>query len=80
MMTSSPRLIYWQPATLAVMQAIPTWRQKGLAVCYTIDAGPNVHALCKAGDQAQVEARLRQIAGVQEVLVAYPGSPARLLS
>jgi diphosphomevalonate decarboxylase len=80
MMTSSPRLIYWQPATLSVMQAIQTWRQESLSVCYTIDAGPNVHAICLAGDQEQVEIRLRQIAGVQEVLVAHPGGPAKLLS
>jgi diphosphomevalonate decarboxylase len=80
MITSTPQLIYWQPATIAVMQAIQDWRQEGLAVCYTIDAGPNVHAICEAEIQEQVEARLRQIAGVKDVLIAYPGGPAQLIS
>jgi len=80
MMTSTPQLIYWEPATIAVMKAIQNWRQEGLAVCYTIDAGPNVHAICEAKDQEQVESRLRQIAGVKDILTAYPGGPARLIS
>jgi diphosphomevalonate decarboxylase len=80
MMTSTPQLIYWQPATIAVMQAIQNWRQEGLAVCYTIDAGPNVHAICEVAVQEQVEARLLQIAGVKNVLTAFPGGPARLIS
>ena len=46
MMTSSPPLVYWQPATLAIMHAVSTWRQQGLPACYTNDAGPNVHVLC----------------------------------
>ena len=46
MMTSHPPLFYWQPATLAVMQAVKAARTRGLPVCYTIDAGPNVHVIC----------------------------------
>ncbi|HBX70723.1 MAG TPA: diphosphomevalonate decarboxylase [Chloroflexi bacterium] len=79
MMTSSPRLIYWQPTTLTVMQAVQNWRQEGISVCYTIDAGPNVHVICLTSDVELVAARLRQIAGVQDVLIAYPGGPARLV-
>ena len=80
MMTSRPQLIYWQPATIAVMKAVQAWRAAGLAACYTIDAGPNVHVICERTDQEQVQARLRQIPGVQDVLVAYPGGPVRLAS
>src|SRR3989304_10408185 len=46
MMTSRPPLVYWQPASLAVMRAVPEWRAGGIAACYTLDAGPNVHVLC----------------------------------
>ena len=80
MMTSRPQLLYWQPATIAIMKAVQAWRGEGLATCYTVDAGPNVHVICERGDQEQVEARLRQITGVQDVLVAYPGGPTRLAS
>ena len=78
MMTSSPPLLYWQPATLSVMQAVRAWRTRGLPTCYTIDAGPNVHVICEAGAAAQVSALLGEIPGVSQVLVAPPGGPARL--
>jgi diphosphomevalonate decarboxylase len=79
MMTSEPRLLYWQPATVETMKAVEKWRDEGIAACYTIDAGPNVHVICEQAYQEQVEARLRQIPGVMDVLVASPGGPARLL-
>jgi diphosphomevalonate decarboxylase len=78
MMTSSPPLLYWQPATLSVMQAVRSWRRGGLPVCYTIDAGPNVHVICEAGAAAQVSVQLGEVPGVSQVLVASPGGPARL--
>jgi len=78
MMTSVPNLFYWEPMTLAVMKAVMRWRKSGLPVCYTIDAGPNVHALCLESAARQVGDHLKEIVGVQEVLVARPGGPARL--
>lgn len=78
MMTSTPPLMYWQPESLTIMRAVRAWRAEGLPVCYTLDAGPNVHVLC-AGEQAQaVERRLRELPGVSDVLVARAGGPARL--
>jgi diphosphomevalonate decarboxylase len=79
MMTSQPPLLYWQPATLTVMHAVQEWRTGGLPVFYTIDAGPNVHVLCPAVMSSEVIARLSQMEGVEEVLSAHPGGPARLL-
>jgi diphosphomevalonate decarboxylase len=79
MMTSTPSLLYWQPATLAVMRSVQEWRQSGLPVCYTIDAGPNVHVLCPASVSTQVVESLEGIPGVESVLTSRPGGPARLL-
>jgi diphosphomevalonate decarboxylase len=79
MLTSTPPLIYWQPATVAVMQAVQKWRKEGLAACYTIDAGPNVHVLCPMQHQDELVSRLKHIDGVSEVLIAHPGGPARLV-
>jgi diphosphomevalonate decarboxylase len=79
MMTSTPPLFYWQPATLTVMQEVQAWRASGLNTCYTIDAGPNVHVFCLSTDASLVRARLSQIPGVESVLTARPGGPARLL-
>ena len=78
MLTSNPALIYWQPATLAIIHAVQTWRQQGYPVCYTIDAGPNVHVICEAEAQPHITAMLREIPGVEQVLVASPGGPTYL--
>jgi diphosphomevalonate decarboxylase len=77
MMTSNPRLMYWQPVSLAVMEAVQRWRAEGLPVCFTLDAGPNVHVLCEVAYQQQVESKLSEIPGVLNVLSAAPGGPAR---
>ena len=79
MMTSTPQLMYWQPATLAVIHAVKSWRAEGLEVCYTIDAGPNVHVICPSEIQPQVEEQLVELEGVIEVITAQPGGPARLV-
>lgn len=78
MMTSSPRLIYWKPETIAIMEAVTSWRQQGIPTCYTIDAGPNVHVLCESEYKENIENRLRQIPGVVDVIMANPGQGARL--
>ncbi len=79
MITSSPSLLYWQPGTVAVLQAVTRWRGMGLPACATIDAGPNVHVICTADAASEVVQRLRAIPDVRDVLIASPGGPARLL-
>ncbi len=79
MFTSTPSLIYWAPATIRMMKAVQAWRQGGLPVAFTIDAGPNVHCLCTAEVSNEVEDRLRTVSGVAQVLQAPPGGPARLV-
>ena len=79
MITSSPVLMYWQPATIAVMQAVSEWRRAGLPACTTIDAGPNVHVLCPANAAAEVAQRVSRIAGVKRIVTTHAGGPARLL-
>ncbi|MBI5669913.1 MAG: diphosphomevalonate decarboxylase [Chloroflexi bacterium] len=77
MMTSRPPLFYWLPATLAIMEQVRQWRQDGLSVCYTLDAGPNVHCICVKQDAEQVRQGLAALSGVQEVRVAGVGGPAQ---
>lgn len=78
MMTSRPPLYYWQPPTLAIMDAAREWRASGLPVCFTIDAGPNVHVITLAEYASEVEKRLRAVPGVQNVLVVSAGGGAEL--
>jgi diphosphomevalonate decarboxylase len=80
MLTSNPPIIYWEPITLAIMKSVRRWRAEDLPVCFTIDAGPNVHCLCPAQAAPEVERRLRSNLDVTRILVAGPGGPARLKS
>jgi diphosphomevalonate decarboxylase len=79
MFTSNPPLIYWAPATLQLITEVRAWRQDGLPVAFTIDAGPNVHCLCPAEVAGQVEQRLRAVPGVKHLIRATPGGPSRLV-
>jgi diphosphomevalonate decarboxylase len=80
MMTSSPPLLYWQPATLEIIHSVESWRKSGIPVCYTIDAGPNVHVICPESSNRRVKEMLGEIPGVTEVLTAQPGGPARFVT
>ena len=79
MMTSTPALHYWKSASLEVMNCVRQWRVEGIPVCYTLDAGPNVHVICPETEAQIVEKRLREIKGVENVLVARAGGPARIM-
>jgi diphosphomevalonate decarboxylase len=46
MMTSDPYFLLMRPNTLSIIEKIFDFRQQtGLPVCFTLDAGPNVHLL-----------------------------------
>ncbi|HEY70266.1 MAG TPA: diphosphomevalonate decarboxylase [Anaerolineae bacterium] len=79
MLTSNPPLFYLSPTSLALMEAISSWRASGLRACYTLDAGPNVHCITHLDDSEEVASRLRVFPGVEEVLQAPPGEAARLV-
>jgi diphosphomevalonate decarboxylase len=80
MMTSTPQLHYWKPASLDVMSCVRQWRADGMPVCYTVDAGPNIHILCPGTEAQTVEKRLFEIKGVDKVLVARAGGPAKIVT
>jgi diphosphomevalonate decarboxylase len=78
MMTSAPPLFYWAPASIEVMKSVMQWRESGLPACYTLDAGPNVHVICRHEYAEEICTRLRTIAGVKNVLASGPGGGAHL--
>jgi diphosphomevalonate decarboxylase len=79
MMTSEPPLFYWQPGSLAIMQAVKRWQVEGLPVTYTLDAGPNVHVICLREAMDEVLSRLRQMPNLIDVLKGFPTGPAKLI-
>jgi diphosphomevalonate decarboxylase len=78
MLTSVPALHYWNAATLACIDAIGELRARGTPVFFTIDAGPQVKAVCEAGAAAKVAAALRPLPGVIETRTVGLGAGARL--
>ena len=80
MMTSTPVLLYWEPASITIMKAVPEWRKAGIAACYTLDAGPNVHVICTAASAAEVQKRLGEIPEVLTVRTSTVGGGAHLTS
>lgn len=80
MMTSRPPLIYWQSETLACIRKISDLRAGGLPVFFTVDAGPQVKAVCLPEATNVVEDELRDIAGVLRVITSSLGEGARLNS
>jgi diphosphomevalonate decarboxylase len=80
MMTSTPPLMYWQASTVGIFHEVRAWRASGLPVGYTVDAGANVHVLCLGEKAAEVEKRLRELPGVENVLVAATGGAAKIVS
>ncbi|MBN1954783.1 MAG: diphosphomevalonate decarboxylase [Anaerolineae bacterium] len=80
MMTSVPSLIYWLPATLTVVEQVRGWRQDGIAACFTIDAGPNVHVLTLPEHVPAIRAGLKANPAVQDVLVCRPGAAAKVVT
>lgn len=80
MITSTPPLFYWDPATLAVIKNVQHWRSEGLPVLYTIDAGASVHVICLKKDMDEVYQRLVLIEGVKTVILSGVGGAARLIN
>lgn len=80
MMTSNPPLFYWLPATLTIMEHVRHWRSEGLEVCYTLDAGPNVHCLCTKESSEEIKFRLSQIPDVENIISARSGVGAHIIA
>ena len=77
-LAAQPALIYWNGATVECIAALRALRARGVPVFYTIDAGPQVKAICAPDARGAVEAALRGIPGVLEVLAARLGTGAEL--
>ncbi|WP_026684853.1 diphosphomevalonate decarboxylase [Heyndrickxia coagulans] len=71
--SADPPFLYWQSATLDVMQEVALLRERGIEAYFTIDAGPNVKVLCERKDEETVYHALSAIPSVREVLVCHPG-------
>jgi diphosphomevalonate decarboxylase len=79
MLSTNPGLIYWNAATVGCIQALRELRHTGVPVFFTIDAGPQVKAICLPEAESEVRQTLEAITGVQRVLAAGLGAGARVI-
>jgi diphosphomevalonate decarboxylase len=56
MMTSTPSYFLFEPDTVNIVSRIRQFRKEtSVPVCFTLDAGPNVHLLYPAADELKVK-------------------------
>lgn len=78
MWSSRPALCYWNAATVSCLQAVRSLQADGVDVFFTIDAGPQVKAVCTPSSEPDVKRALAAVDGVHEVLQSGLGEGARL--
>lgn len=76
MLSTRPGQIYWNAATVAAMHAVRALRADGVPVYFTIDAGPQVKALCPPAHAETVAAALEHVPGVLETRRSVLGPDA----
>lgn len=79
MLTSTPSLIYWHPATIKIMKEVKKLRQKDLPVYFTIDAGPHLHLICQKENTDKIAIKLKQFREINKIIVNYAAVGARLI-
>lgn len=80
-LTSSPSILYWEPATIEIMKKIQQWREdKEIESYFTIDAGPSVHIICLPKDEKKIIKRLKKIKGIIKLVSNKPAIGARIIN
>lgn len=78
-LASNPGMIYWNGATIEGLQLIRELRRQGNAVYFTVDAGPQIKAICLPETVQKVSAALENLAGVQRIIGTRLGDGAQLI-
>lgn len=76
---AKPPFTYWSAESMKAMDAVRQLRQKGYAVHFTMDAGPNVKLLCKASELIEVKRLLSEQFDSNQLIEARPGPGLHVL-
>ena len=79
MWASRPPVVYWNSVTMRCLQAVRKLQGSGVGVFFTIDAGPQVKAICMPEHEQGVRAALSATEGVKDIMVTGLGNAARLV-
>lgn len=79
-LASRPGLLYWNGATVEAMHRGRALRDSGVPVFFTVDAGPQLKAVCLPSALAVVAQALREVPGVLDVVECGLGGRARVVT
>jgi len=80
MLSARPGLVYWNGAAVECIRRVRELRADGVPVFFTIDAGPQVKAVCAPEAFDWVAAQLAEVEGVHQVLPSGLGDGARVVA
>jgi diphosphomevalonate decarboxylase len=70
-----PGIFYWTPDTLRLLLAVQQWREQGLEVYFTLDAGPTVHLMCPAVAETAVTEAVYALNQTDWTIIASKPAP-----
>ena len=76
---ANPGVMYWNGATLDGLHHVRNMRAQGVPVFFTVDAGPQIKAICLPEAVSTVRDELSRLPGVERVIVAGLGPDAHLV-
>lgn len=79
MWASRPPTVFWNAATMRCLQTVRRLQGDGVKVFFTIDAGPQVKAVCLPEHVGDVRSALQETDGVKEIMTTGLGAGARLI-
>ena len=79
MLTSQPTLSYWTPASITCMDRVRSLRSSGHNVFFTVDAGPQIKAVCLSASADAVASALGDVPGVIKIIRSHLGDGARVI-
>lgn len=79
MWTSRPPIVYWSQATIACMEVVRELQANDVPVFFTIDAGPQLKAVCLPEAEEEVLSALQSTPGVVNTMVSGLGAGATIM-
>lgn len=73
MMSANPALIYWNSVTLDLIHRVRELQADGLALFFTIDAGPQLKIVCQPGEGQKIFEKIKNVPGVLDVILTRVG-------
>lgn len=77
-LAARPGVIYWNGATIEALNAVRSLRAKGTPAFFTIDAGPQLKAVCLAESEDAVRETMLAVPGVKRVITSGLGTGVKV--